>query len=304
MQVNRKAFYNEIDPFAAEWLKELILQGHIADGVVDTRSIVDIDPEELTQYSQCHFFAGIGGWSYALRLASWPDDKPVWTGSCPCQPFSIAGKAKGTEDERHLWPYWKRLIEYCKPSTIFGEQVDAAIGHGWLDLVQKDLENEGYAFGTVCLPACSVGAPHIRQRLWFVANSGSIGRRGRDEESQYSEVCGSGATETQTSRSSEPSESAHHHHQRLQGHGESSKVDNTTIGEETRFISLQGFWGDCEWVECSDGKYRPIEPSTFPLAHGIPARVGRLRGYGNAIVPQVAQQVIEVFMEYQNASQS
>jgi DNA (cytosine-5)-methyltransferase 1 len=165
------AYYNEHDPKAAAWLRELIKRNLIAQGEVDERSIEDIRPEELEGYAQCHFFAGIGGWSRALRLAGWPDDRPVWTGSCPCQPFSAAGKGKGTADERHLWPAWHHLISECRPAVIFGEQVDAAIRHGWLDLVSADLEGIGYACGFVGLPAACVGAPHIRQRLWFVAES-------------------------------------------------------------------------------------------------------------------------------------
>lgn len=83
-----KAYYNEIDPFAAEWLCNLIRSGHIAPGEVDTRSIEDVRPKDLDGFTQCHFFAGIGVWSYALRNAGWSDSRPVWTGSCPCQPFS------------------------------------------------------------------------------------------------------------------------------------------------------------------------------------------------------------------------
>ena len=165
------AYYNEIDPYAAQWLRNLISAGHIAKGDVDERSICDVKPDDLRGYTQCHFFAGIGVWSYALRLAGWPDDRRVWTGSCPCQPFSAAGKGKGTADERHLWPVWFNLIREFRPDTVFGEQVEAAVRHGWLDLVQADLEGVGYACGAASIPAAGVGAPHIRQRLWFVADS-------------------------------------------------------------------------------------------------------------------------------------
>lgn len=172
------AYYNELDPKAAAWLRELIKNGHIAYGDVDERSIEDVTPNELREYTQCHFFAGIGGWSLALRLAGWPDDRPVWTGSCPCQSFSAAGKGAGFADERHLWPAWFHLIDQCRPSVVFGEQVGAAINHGWLDLVQSDMEAANYSVGAVCVPAAGVGAPHIRDRLWFVADNDREQRHG------------------------------------------------------------------------------------------------------------------------------
>lgn len=80
------AYYNDFEPSAVAWLKELIKRGLIADGEVDGRSILDVDATDLTDFTQCHFFAGIGGWSYALRLVGWRDDWPVWTGSPPCFP--------------------------------------------------------------------------------------------------------------------------------------------------------------------------------------------------------------------------
>jgi DNA (cytosine-5)-methyltransferase 1 len=171
-------YYNEIDPYAAQWLRNLIEAGHIAYGIVDERSITDVKPADLAGYTQCHFFAGIGVWSHALRQSGWPDSRPVWTGSCPCQPFSAAGNQKGTADERHLWPVWFNLIRECRPPVIFGEQVEAAVNHGWLDLVQTDLEGEDYACGAVGIPAAGVGAPHIRQRLWFVADNTRVGQSG------------------------------------------------------------------------------------------------------------------------------
>jgi site-specific DNA-cytosine methylase len=166
-----RAFYNEIDPVAAEWLRRLIAAGHIAPGDVDERSIEDVRPDELLGYTQCHFFAGIGIWSYALRRAGWPDDRPVWTGSCPCQPFSTAGQGAGFDDDRHLWPAWFHLIEQCRPATLLGEQVASADADPWVDLVCADLERLGYAFGATPFPAAGVGAPHIRDRLYWAAVS-------------------------------------------------------------------------------------------------------------------------------------
>lgn len=195
-------YYNEFDPKAAQWLRNLIKAGLIPDGVVDERSIIQVQAADLVGYRQCHFFAGIGGWSLALQLAGWPADRRVWTGSCPCQPYSAAGKQKGDADERNLWPAWYQLLREFnarypeqKPDTIFGEQVDKAIRHGWLDGICRDLEAEGYACGHAVLGAHSVGAkrwieivdeytgnvawrglvktnpPHIRQRLYWVGDT-------------------------------------------------------------------------------------------------------------------------------------
>jgi DNA (cytosine-5)-methyltransferase 1 len=251
------AYYNEIDPYAAQWLRNLIAAGHIADGDVDTRSIADVMPSDLAGYSQCHFFAGIGGWSLALRLAGWPDDRPVWTGSCPCQPFSAAGRGKAAGDERHLWPQWFSLIRERCPATVFGEQVEAAIGWGWLDAVFADLEAESYACGATVLPACSVGAPHIRQRVWFVGKSDRTGSSARSEAASRN------------------------------GHGHPAVAAD---------------WDNLVWLPCSDGKARPTQPGIFPLAHGIPGRVGRLRAYGNAIVPQVAAEFVKAFIATQTGA--
>ncbi|WP_145538269.1 DNA cytosine methyltransferase [Yersinia kristensenii] len=165
------AYYNEIDPYAAQWLRNLIKAGHIAPGYVDERSIEDVKPDDLREFTQCHFFAGIGVWSYALRQAGWPDDEPVWTGSCPCQPFSAAGKGGGFDDERHLWPAFFHLIQQRRPPAIFGEQVASKDGLTWLDLVQVDLESANYSPTAVDLCAAGFGAPNIRQRLFWVADT-------------------------------------------------------------------------------------------------------------------------------------
>lgn len=173
------AYYNEHDPGAAAWLRELIAADLIAKGEVDERSIADVRPNDLRGFGQCHFFAGIGGWSLALRSAGVPDHFPIWTGSCPCQPFSAAGKRIGFDDPRHLWPYWRYLIAQCRPAICFGEQVAAA--SDWLRLVRSDLEALEYAVGAMPVEAASAGADHLRDRFWFVADDGCRRRAGSAE---------------------------------------------------------------------------------------------------------------------------
>lgn len=165
------AYYNEWDKDAAEWIRQLIKLGVIPEGEVDERSISDVAPSDLMGFTQCHFFAGIGAWAYALRQAGWPDDRPAWTGSCPCQSFSNAGKRKGFDDERHLWPDWFWLIEVGRPVCIFGEQVSSKDALAWLDLVSADLEGIGYSAGALAPCSAGVGAPCIRERLYWVASS-------------------------------------------------------------------------------------------------------------------------------------
>jgi DNA (cytosine-5)-methyltransferase 1 len=175
-------YANEYDPKAAHWLTCLPL------GIdrVDSRSIHEVTGADLDEYTEAHFFAGIGGWPLALRMAGWPADEPVWSGSCPCQPFSAAGKGKGFDDDRHLWPEFLRLIAECNPPTVFGEQVASKAGREWLAVVRLDLEELGYAVGAADLCAASVGAPHIRQRLFWVADAEGQRGRGRPSDSTRS----------------------------------------------------------------------------------------------------------------------
>jgi len=287
----------------------------------------EIRPSELKGYAQLHFFAGVGGWAYALQLAGWPSHRPVWTGSCPCQPFSSAGKREGFTDERHLWPAWFHLVQSLQPPVIFGEQVASKAGYLWLDLVQTDLEAEGYAVGAADLPAAGVGAPHIRQRLWFVAYSPrsrlEVGAGSQIHPSETLErperLCDAGRVEdslgvgrgrrlygchtgesrevipeNQVEGSSTAGELAHSDTERPQRR---AVLPQCTDKLPVRQGSLEGFWANVEWLPCRDGKWRPVEPSLFPLANRIPARVGRLRAYGNAVVPQVAAKFIQACME-------
>jgi DNA (cytosine-5)-methyltransferase 1 len=166
------AYYNEWDKGAAAWLRELIKMGLIADGVVDERSITDVQASDLKGFTQIHLFAGIAGWSQALRMAGWADDRPVLTASLPCQSFSVAGKQLGKADERHLLPHVVELVRKLMPQTMFGEQVEAAIAHEWLDDLHDEFSSLGYEVASSIIPAAAVGAPHIRSRIWWVANLG------------------------------------------------------------------------------------------------------------------------------------
>lgn len=289
------AYYNENDPFAAQWLRNLIAAGHIAPGVVDERSIEDVTPDDLRGFTQCHFFAGVGVWSLALRRAGWPDDKPVWTGSCPCQPFSAAGKGNGFADERHLWPAFFHLISECNPGIIFGEQVASKDGLAWLDLVQTDLEATNYAVGAVDLCAAGFGAPHIRQRLFWVADSDNAGLEGwkgmpeRSAEFPTGSGCMDGRMAYATGGKQPGSRN-----QRQAGRDEYSNSCAVGCNELTK--PTNGYWRDADWLFCRDDKWRPVEPGTFPLANGAAGRVGKLRAYGNAIVSPVAEEFIRAYM--------
>jgi len=297
------AYYNEIDPFAADWLRNLIKAGHIADGVVDERSISDVRPEELFEFTQCHFFAGVGVWSHALRGAGWDDDRPVWTGSCPCQPFSGAGKRAGIADKRHLFPDWFHLIRECRPATIFGEQVASKDGLGWLDLVQADMEGEDYAFAPFDLCAAGFGAPHIRQRLWFVAHSDHAGSQGRisgwphsERQDQHGHLGCDGSVSGMDNTIGIGRDAGRHG-----DHGGDVGIEFDATVEDGSGSKTDGVWRDVDWLFCKDAKWRPVEPSTFPLANGIAGRVGRCRAYGNAIVSEVAQGLISSFIEGERA---
>nr|WP_186121070.1 DNA cytosine methyltransferase [Burkholderia gladioli] len=343
----RGAYYNEIDPYAAQWLRNLIAAGHIAPGDVDERSIEDVRPEDLRGYTQCHFFAGIGVWSYALRRAGWPDDRPIWTGSCPCQPFSAAGKGAGFDDERHLWPAWFHLIGECRPAVVFGEQVASSAVEPWIDLVQADVESLGHAFGCVSFPSAGVNAPHIRDRAYWLAYADSSARRegcsdvrGRLDRGDAQPRAGSGGggglpgglgyTERlgagrHSGASARPQGGVELRsvgdHARSSGAacglgnderaglalgkriggvpGGTSRADPRQTAERAGFHVAPGagpadsFWRAADWLLCRDGKWRPVEPGTFPLVDGAPARVGRLRAYGNAINAEAARAFIE-----------
>lgn len=363
-------YYNEWEDYPAQWLENLIAAGHLPAGDVDRRDIREVGADDLKGYDQCHFFAGIGGWPLALALAGWHG--PVWTGSCPCQPLSSAGQRQGHADERHLWPAFYELIAERRPATVFGEQVASALGREWLAGVRADLEGLDYALGAADLCAAGagekararisypdhsfewreiiVGAPHIRQRLFWVADAGchqrgarrdgGSNRRPAAEPSRLRDVVGladayvgdTGAEGLQrggqhgqlppdgcaVSRLGDPQGfgcegqrqpgSGDEPQQSVGGSGSPRRLGNTAgerrQGDQRRArpgdqpeLAGAGFWRDSELIPCADGKARRVEPGTFPLAHGIPNRVGQLRAYGNAITPQQGAIFVTAFME-------
>jgi DNA (cytosine-5)-methyltransferase 1 len=355
--------YNDSDRKVCAWITEIIRAGHLPEGLVDERPIEELSPDDCEGTS--HFFCGVGGWPLALALAGWPDSIPVWTGSCPCQPFSVAGKRKGTKDVRHVWPIWRELIEHCTPPIIFGEQVASKDGRAWLCGVRDDLEALGYAVGAADLCAAGAGeeaegrivrgnqityeriicgAPHIRQRLYWMAYAGcECDERRRDadklagsgqateEEARQRQrrrdancdscAVGGMAYDEREGRRLEPQRKQEEHErphagccsmlggvgdvlgegpQRQRWNGDRSDQPRRQPSQAHRPAtspSALGQWSDFDIIPCRDDKARRVESGTFPLAHGVPARVVRLRGYGNAIVPPLAVEFIKASLE-------
>jgi DNA (cytosine-5)-methyltransferase 1 len=363
-------YFNENEPYAARWLVNLY-----PEAVVDDRGIEQVSGDTVSKFYRVHLFAGIAGWELALALAGWPENVPVWTGSCPCQPFSTSGKKKGKNDKRHLWPQMQRLIIECRPAIVFGEQVASKLGREWLSGVFTDLEGMGYAVAGADLCAAGVGAPHIRQRLFWVAISrqqqpgrglyrpgqgagetrqrpsdqscgssvfgGGLGyaRRQGLSASEFKELSGSmrrieGGAIGQSSGSSvcgvfHPALPKTTRLRQQQEYISGSSGSGPTVGLGQPDSSKRGPvaegglivndgrdqgweeapsghsvycpnvnpWSDYELLHCLDGKARRTKPGIYPLAPGFSGRVGKLRAYGNAIVPQVAAVFIKSVME-------
>lgn len=327
-----RVYYNEFDRRKAASLRNLIEEGLIAGGVVDERSITEVQPDDLAGFSQHHFFAGIGLWSLCLRRAGWPDDRPVWTGSCPCGPFSEAGKGLGFADPRHLWPEWFRLIRKCRPNVVFGEQSANAIE--WIDLVSGDMEGVGYAIGTPDIPAAGFGGAHKRQRFGFVADTdnaewwsdrapwhdGQWPQTGRVQGSGDLGYGGTGISlgdtgcdgsasirrdDGQMRRLSEAQRQPEHGSALLGRSGPALRlaycdIDGRAEGPGWRSIRAEPdpqYGGGPDWVFCRDGLWRPVEPGLSPLADADPRNVGLLHGFGDAIDVTTFTNLIGAYMD-------
>ena len=249
-----------------------------------------------------------------VRGSDLPTRPDVICGGFPCQPFSQAGKQQAQDDARHLWPEMFRLIRECRPTWVVGENVAGLIRLG-LDEVLTDLESEGYSTRTFNIPACSVGAPHLRQRLWIVAHSdsesepdGSFDGNARQRQLGFEFVADSECKRERGRRisrfrkdNSKNEEGLSVQSRRLgktvadpdrddRGRGRSTK----SSGRKSRMEHWSG--GECnrseEWWE--------VEPDVGRLVDGLPNRVPQLRALGNSIVPQIAQKIAQAIKETYN----
>lgn len=221
----------EIEPYAQELIKQ------------NFGAVADADDAGRREYSGCKSIRAQQSAAQCCRLFS--DirafdgtryrDATLLTGGFPCQPFSQAGKRRGKEDDRYLWPEMLRVIHEARPAWVLGENV-AGIVTMELDRVLSDLEGEGYAVQSLVIPACAVDAKHRRDRVWIV------------------------------------------------GHADRRNESDVPVDARTRT-------GLSQAKRCRHTAWLP-EPDLGRVAHGIPARVDRLKGLGNAIVPQVAFEII------------
>ncbi len=300
-------------------------------------------------------FSGIGGFSLGLERAGmetiafceidpfcqavlrkhWPEvpihddvreldgkkfNPDIICGGYPCQPFSLAGDRRGSEDERHLWPEMFRLVKECRPAWVVGENVAGHITMG-LDEVLSDLESEGYSVQTFIVPACAVDAHHRRDRLWIVANADSGRGRsdvaGRDNANRANprrpqangllgEIRDECASRVVADTNTERCGKARRSESGCRPRGCSSSVSysdesnaqgivrrrydpkNGQVAAERSSRLCDGARANSEWAP---------EPMVGRVAHGVSRRVDRLKSLGNAVVPQVVEEIGRAIMQ-------
>lgn len=258
-------------------------------------------------------------WPYAVSyediknvdFSDWRNSIDILSGGFPCQPFSTAGKRLGTNDERHLWPFMLAAIKQIRPRWVVGENVRGLVS--WndgmvFDQVQTDLENAGYEVLPVVLPAAGVNAPHRRERIWFIAHAHSNGYQRKTSFGEYTKTKGESKSDKEkrewfrddlkrndAAQSTANAES----YQRPEGRMHTRKPEAAEL-----LIGLC----DTRGVRNTWEKF-PTQPPVCGGNDGLPSELDgitfskwrrqSLKGYGNAVVPQVAQQIFRTIEHYE-----
>jgi DNA (cytosine-5)-methyltransferase 1 len=227
------------------------------------------------------------------------------TGGFPCQPFSVAGKQRGKDDDRYLWPQMLRVIREARPAWIIGENVAGIIGLA-LDQVCSDLEAEGYEVEPVIIPACAVDAPHRRDRVWILAHARNMcgrhgfadGFGGNGERKDEKKIRATAATSA-SGPGKKPETMADSERIRLERAGNEASIrkkakDTGGKGRESSQASkiASGSHGSRSGPWKSLEANWPTESGICRVSHGVRNRVDRIKSLGNAIVPQVAAEII------------
>src|ERR1700741_357677 len=253
-------FYNEHNPYRAAVLRERIEDGLLPEGVVDERDIEIIPDEDFLGYTQVHLFAGIGGFPLGMRRAGFPEERRIVSGGFPCQDISNAGKRAGITGSRsRLWREMVRCVRVVRPEYVFVENVAALLCRG-MGNVLGDLAEIGYDAIGDCVSAADVGAPHLRRRIWIVAHAG---------KQEQNRISGFGRETMATPGNA------------------SEAMADAEAGPAARPVDRSG--------DGSDRARWPVEPDVGRVAHGIPKRVDRLAALGDAIVPQLVEEIIRRF---------
>ena len=248
--------------------------------LAETVAFCDID-KYCTKVLNKHWphvpvFSDIKELNYETLKANGINNIDIITGGYPCQPFSVAGRKKGEQDPRHLWPEYFRLVKELRPTWVIGENVSGHIKQG-LDTVLEDLESEGYSTRTFSISASSIGANHKRERVWILANSGRSLREGSElGRENENEIRKENANQSERSSSAFKLNVADSEREGLQG---SEQYETHTRETETQFSASQSLE--------TKGIHWAIEPDVGRVAHGIPNRVDRLKALGNSLVPQI-----------------
>ena len=253
-------------------------------GLADTVAFCDID-------KYCHkvlnkhwphvpIFSDIKELNYETLKSNGINNIDIITGGYPCQPFSVAGRKKGEDDPRHLWPEYFRLVKELQPTWVIGENVSGHVKQG-LDTVLEDLESEGYSTRTFSISASGIGANHKRERVWILAHSGRPlweGTEFREEDGNETRQKNANQFERSSSTSLFNVADAERIGQQRQGQSfRSSSAEKNSDGQTG--WSYNGSQGAEGWWES--------EPDVGRVAHGIPKRVDRLKSLGNSLVPQI-----------------